>query len=98
MRPILYKGVTYGGCNLMGCAPLNMPVEIENSGHIGVYVLQPFAEKEYIDLDRTRRILGISYWTAVRMAHSGLIYWMDHGKATHKRILYQAREERYRRS
>ena len=52
--------------------------------------LLPFAEREYIDARRARHILGVSYRTLRRMAHSGLIEWLDYHKPSWRRIRYKS--------
>jgi hypothetical protein len=49
-----------------------------------------FAEKEYVDSRRARRILGVSPHTLKRLALQGFILWMDYGSVSWKRVNYQS--------
>ena len=52
--------------------------------------VQPFAEKDYVDMHRAVHILGVSPVTVTRMAASNLIDRLHHGKRTHKLFRYQS--------
>lgn len=52
--------------------------------------LLPFAEKEYVDNRRARRILCVSPPALGRLAQMGCIRWVDYGKASWKRVDYQS--------
>lgn len=53
-------------------------------------ILLPFAEKEYVDMARTCRILGLSWTTVYRLAQSGLIDLIEYRARGWKRIRYQS--------
>ncbi|MGC2108233.1 MAG: hypothetical protein WA655_01870 [Candidatus Korobacteraceae bacterium] len=53
-------------------------------------IVLPFAEREYIDARRACRILGVSYRTLMRLAMSGRVSWLDHGKLSWKRVRYKS--------
>jgi hypothetical protein len=53
-------------------------------------VLQPLAEKEYIDVARTARILGVHWRTVRRLARAGRIEWLDYRKSSWKRVRYKS--------
>jgi hypothetical protein len=53
-------------------------------------VQSPFAEREYIDMPRCCRILGVNETVARRLAESGLIKLIDHLPRTRKKIRYQS--------
>jgi excisionase family DNA binding protein len=50
----------------------------------------PFAEREYIDMPRCCRILGVNETVTRRLAESGLIKLIDHLPRTRKKIRYQS--------
>lgn len=52
----------------------------------------PFAEREFIDVPRAMRILGVSGTTISRMANANppQIRWLDYGKNTWKRVHYHS--------
>lgn len=53
-------------------------------------LLLAFAEKEYVDNHRARRILRVSPPALGRLAQMGRICWVDYGKASWKRVNYQS--------
>jgi hypothetical protein len=53
-------------------------------------LLLPFAEKEYIDMPRGQRILGVSWNVLNRMAASGLIHLIEFRERGWKKIRYQS--------
>ena len=53
-------------------------------------VQAPFAEREYVDMPRCCRILGVNETVARRLAESGLIKLIDHLPRTRKKIRYQS--------
>lgn len=54
-------------------------------------LLLPFAEKEYIDVPRAARILGVSDTTVVtEIYRRGLIAMIDYAPRKRKRVLYQS--------
>jgi hypothetical protein len=52
--------------------------------------LSPFAEKEYISVDRTAKILGVRYGTVFDMYRAGLIEMVDYRKGARKRVKYSS--------
>ncbi|MGA2905952.1 MAG: hypothetical protein ABSD98_19165 [Candidatus Korobacteraceae bacterium] len=50
----------------------------------------PFAEREWIDMPRCCRILGVNETVARRLAESGLILLIEHRPAARKKILYRS--------
>jgi hypothetical protein len=53
-------------------------------------MLLPFAEREYIDVKRAARILGVSTWSVRELYASGLIRMIDYAKRKRKRVNYQS--------
>jgi len=59
-------------------------------------LILPFAEKEYVSVDRSARILGVSIMTVHRMADPtqnggrGLLTLVSYRRQAHKRILYSS--------
>lgn len=53
-------------------------------------ILLPFAEKEYIDVPRARRILGVSTVTVLNLYQAGKIEIIDYAKCKRKRVRYQS--------
>jgi excisionase family DNA binding protein len=52
--------------------------------------LLPFAEREYIDVPRCCKILGVNETIVRRLAESGLIDLIDHMPRTRKKVRYQS--------
>ena len=55
-----------------------------------IHPLEPFAEKEYIDMPRCCKILGVNETVTRRLAESGLIELIDHLPRTRKKIRYHS--------
>jgi hypothetical protein len=53
-------------------------------------LLLPFAEKEYISVERTAKILGVRYGTVFDMYRAGLIEMVDYRKGARKRVKYSS--------
>lgn len=53
-------------------------------------LLLPFAEREYIDVKRAARILGVSEWSVRDLYSSGHIQMIDYAKRKRKRVNYQS--------
>jgi excisionase family DNA binding protein len=51
-------------------------------------LLLPFAEKEYIDVRRAARILGVTYMTIPNLYAAGRIEMIDYAKHKRKRVKY----------
>lgn len=53
-------------------------------------LLLPFAEREYIDVKRAARILGVSHSTTLELHRDGEIEMIDYAKHKRKRVRYQS--------
>jgi hypothetical protein len=53
-------------------------------------ILLPFAEREYIDVGRTAKILGVSHGTVTTLHAQGKIEIIEYAKRAWKRVLYRS--------